>query len=310
MQFPLADIVSAYAANTPFKRSETALLMSIGLALLLVTYFVMAVGVAALLLLPAARDVLRRSLVWVKAAARNPLQWLHAQVLLAAARETSRRACNALHWLPHQRHRRRGLMTLAVMLLIALPVTAALLLRRHQALPGFGVRYFESDPVVSSLLLGEALVPPPPLPPQIFVTREVAVVRADLATASREWALLDEDFRHRLLTVYRSLAQQGYTLALLEGYRSPERQAQLRARGSSVTNAGAYQSYHQFGLAADSAFYRDGRLVISERDPWAMRGYQLLGEAAEAQGLRWGGRWQLQDYGHVELRRPGVLGPQ
>jgi hypothetical protein len=44
-----------------------------------------------------------------------------------------------------------------------------------------------------------------------------------------------------------------------------------------VTNAKAFQSYHQFGLAADCAFLRDGKLVISEKDPWAMRGYQFYG---------------------------------
>ncbi len=34
-----------------------------------------------------------------------------------------------------------------------------------------------------------------------------------------------------------------------------------------------------------SAFKRDGKVVISERDPWAMRGYQLYGEVAESVGL-------------------------
>lgn len=278
------------------------------MALLLATYFLLALVTAALLLLPSARETLWRWLHSARRAALRRVQWLRGQVIVAGSRQPGRRSgrAPAVVWTPL--NRQHGLMALAALLLITLPVTAALLLRRHQPLQGYDERGADSDPVVTSLLLGEALVPPPPLPPEVFLTREVALVRADLATASREWALLDDDFRRRLLAVYRSLAQQGYTLALLEGYRSPQRQAQLQARGTSVTNAGAYQSYHQFGLAADSAFYRDGRLVISERDPWAMRGYQLLGEAAEAQGLRWGGRWRLQDYGHVELRRPGVLG--
>lgn len=278
------------------------------MALLLGTYFLLALVTAALLLFPVARETLWRWLHAVKRAALRRVQWLRGQVIVAGSWQPGRASGRtpAEVWPPL--NRQHGWMALAALLLITLPVTAALLLRRHQPLQGYDERGTDSDPVVNSLLLGEALVPPPALPPEVFVTREVALVRADLATASREWALLDEDFRRRLLAVYRSLAQQGYTLALLEGYRSPQRQAQLQARGASVTNAGAYQSYHQFGLAADSAFHRDGRLVISERDPWAMRGYQLLGEAAEAQGLRWGGSWQLQDYGHVELRRPGVLG--
>ena len=101
--------------------------------------------------------------------------------------------------------------------------------------------------------------------------------------------------------------KHGYEMVLLEGYRSPERQQKLAAMRPSVTNAAAFQSWHQYGLAADSAFLRNGRIVITEKDPWAMRGYQLYGEAAESVGLTWGGRWQMMDLGHTELRRPGVM---
>ena len=76
--------------------------------------------------------------------------------------------------------------------------------------------------------------------------------------------------------------------------------------GGHVTNAGAWQSYHQHGLGADCAFLRDGKLVITEKDPWAMRGYELYGQVAERLGLVWGGRWRLMDFGHVEWRKPGV----
>jgi peptidoglycan L-alanyl-D-glutamate endopeptidase CwlK len=47
--------------------------------------------------------------------------------------------------------------------------------------------------------------------------------------------------------------------------------------------------------------------VISEKDPWAMRGYQLYGEVAEQLGLTWGGRWKMMDLGHTELRLRGVM---
>ena len=79
--------------------------------------------------------------------------------------------------------------------------------------------------------------------------------------------------------------------------------------GGHVTNARAFQSWHQYGLAADCAFLREGKLVISEKDPWAMRGYQLYGEVAESLGLTWGGRWTMMDFGHIELRMRGVMRP-
>lgn len=165
------------------------------------------------------------------------------------------------------------------------------------------------DRQIALLLEGEQLVPPAPLPPEAFTTREVEMVRPDAVYASRDWLRLDEEFRQRLLVAFKLMKERhGYEMALIEGYRSPERQAQLAAQGSHVTHAGANMSYHQYGLAADSAFLRDGRIVISERDPWAMRGYELYGQIAEQLGLTWGGRWKLLDYGHVELRRAGVLG--
>jgi peptidoglycan L-alanyl-D-glutamate endopeptidase CwlK len=167
------------------------------------------------------------------------------------------------------------------------------------------------DQRIAALLAGERLVPPPPLPPEVFTTREVETVRPSVRYASRDWALLDAEFAQRLLMVFRIMKEQhGYEMVLLEGYRSPERQAELARRGGHVTQAGANRSYHQFGLAADSAFMRNGKVVITERDPWAMRGYELYGEVSASLGLTWGGAWRsIKDFGHVELRRPGVLRP-
>lgn len=166
-----------------------------------------------------------------------------------------------------------------------------------------------TDRQVTALLEGERLTPPPPLPPEVFTTQELEISRPDVIHASRNWQLLDPDFTQRLLIIFRLMEERhGYRMVLVEGYRSPERQAQLFDQGSHVTKARANMSYHQYGLAADCAFFKDGKIVISERDPWAMRGYELYGQVAEELGLTWGGRWQLRDFGHVELRRKNVLG--
>jgi peptidoglycan L-alanyl-D-glutamate endopeptidase CwlK len=192
--------------------------------------------------------------------------------------------------------------------LICVPPLAALLLADRPVLSGFEPSTRAVNTQVADLLQGEQLVPPPPLPPAVFTTAEAAQARPLLATASRDWAMLDADYTQRLLTVFRIMKERyGYDMAILEGYRSAARQDALAALGPGVTNARAYQSWHQYGLAADCAFVRDGRLVISERDPWALRGYQLYGQVAESVGLTWGGRWKMMDFGHTELRRPGVM---
>jgi peptidoglycan L-alanyl-D-glutamate endopeptidase CwlK len=203
------------------------------------------------------------------------------------------------------RHRRLAAV-LGACLLVP-PLFVALLSSPEPALPGYDQGEIAPDAQVTALLRGERLVAPPPLPPLVFTTAEVEQVRPMLAEASRNWGMLHPEFQRRMLAAFQIMREHhGYEMALLEGYRSPERQDRLAAMGKNVTNARAFQSYHQFGLAADCAFLRNGQLVISERDPWAMRGYRLYGEVAESLGLTWGGRWKMMDFGHAELRLRGI----
>jgi peptidoglycan LD-endopeptidase CwlK len=204
--------------------------------------------------------------------------------------------------------RRHYLICLAGAVVLVAPPVIALLASGKGMLVGFDTSTREMNTQVASLLQGEQLVPPVALPPLVFETQEVQQLRPMLASASRNWTLLNPDYAQRLLTVFKVMKEKyGYDMAILEGYRSPERQNLLASMGSSVTNAAAFQSWHQYGLAADCAFLREGKLVISEKDPWAMRGYALYGEVAESVGLTWGGRWKMMDFGHVELRLPGVM---
>jgi peptidoglycan L-alanyl-D-glutamate endopeptidase CwlK len=204
--------------------------------------------------------------------------------------------------------RRRWPLLLAAAVLVTVPPLLALVLSSPTMLAGFDSDPRVANQQVAQLLQGEQLAAPAPLPPLVFTTAEVTLVRPMLDTANRNWQLLDAAFSQRLLVVFRIMKERhGYDMAILEGYRSPERQNALAAAGPAVTNARAFQSYHQFGLAADCAFLRDGKLVISEKDPWAMRGYQLYGEVAQSVGLTWGGRWKMMDLGHAELRVAGTV---
>jgi peptidoglycan L-alanyl-D-glutamate endopeptidase CwlK len=200
-------------------------------------------------------------------------------------------------------------MLMAISLLVGMPLLA-LALHQWQQLDGFDhTRSHEVNEQVAALLHGEQLVAPPPLPPELFTTREVEQAIPFAGQASRHWELLDEDFRQRMLLAFKLMREQhGIEMVLLEGYRSPERQAQLAAMGPQVTQAGAFESYHQYGLAADCAFMINGRIVVSETNPQAARAYEQLGSIAKSLGLTWGGDWRsLKDLGHVELSRPGVL---
>jgi peptidoglycan L-alanyl-D-glutamate endopeptidase CwlK len=192
--------------------------------------------------------------------------------------------------------------------IVLIPSLLALVMRKPGTLPGYEADEMLPDEQVAALLKGEHLVAPSALPPLAFATQEVELIRPKLADASRNWGLLHPDFSQRLLLAFKIMKEKyGYEMALLEGYRSPARQDLLAGLGNQVTNARAFQSWHQYGLAADCAFWRDGKLIISEKDPWAMRGYQLYGQVAESLGLTWGGRWTMMDFGHTELRLRGVM---
>lgn len=217
----------------------------------------------------------------------------------------SRKVVSRLYFSWQQHHR----YLIATCIILIVPILTAILFRSKVEIEGFSDIPKNEMPVISALLQGEQLVPPPALPPEIFLTYDVQAERPAIQYASRDWALLNADFRQRLLLSFKIMERDyGYQMVMLEGYRSPDRQTKLAQMGRSVTNAKAYQSYHQYGLAADSAFLRNGKVVISEKDPWAMQGYKQYGQVAESVGLRWGGRWKLMDLGHIELPIKGVLG--
>lgn len=271
-------------------------------------FFATSLLILALVLVP---EVRARVGVWARLGWASGSRWLgvgsaHGRLVLGCAVDGARRWQGkvALDGRPHGRR-----WAIAALVIVGLPLLA-LALRGFVHIDAYdhtAVR--DADERVAALLRGEELAPPAALPPELFTTPEVEAERPQARFANREWALLDPEFRRRLLVVFRVLAEEhGYEAALLEGFRDGERQAALAAAGARVTRAGAFRSYHQYGLAADVAFMRRGRIVISERDPWARRGYELYGEVARSVGLTWGGSWRsLKDYGHVELRRAGVM---
>ena len=268
-------------------------------------YFLAAIALGMALLFPRASMAAVRKLGRTVAGA-----W---QGLIAGAMRGQRGAVDlgvgarrdARDWLAAMRQ--NPLPLIVVIVVVVMPAVLAVSMQRYVRADGYEESAQPTDPVIVSLLQGEQLVPPAPLPPEVFTTREVQLLRPALGSASRDWKLLDAEFRQRLLAVFEVMRRYGYEVALLEGYRSPERQDYLASLGTGVTGAAAYQSLHQFGLAADCAFYLNGRIIIDEKDPWAMRGYALYGQAAEAAGLTWGGRWKMMDFGHVEWRKPGAL---
>lgn len=263
-------------------------------------YFILVVAIVGLICMPERRlhcfKLLRRLTAQTRQRIRSfaPAAGLEAVVFCPRRFRFPIHFCWQLH----------GKYLAAALFVLLVPVLAAIVFRSQIQLEGYSDYEENNDPVIVALLEGEQLVPPAPVPPEVFATVEVQAERPLITSANRDWQLLEANFRQRLLHVYKIMEEQhGYSMVLLEGYRTPERQNKLAALGPHVTRARAYQSYHQHGRAADLAFMRDGKIVISEKNPWALKAYKQFGEVAESVGLTWGGRWKLMDFGHVELRR-------
>jgi len=89
--------------------------------------------------------------------------------------------------------------------------------------------------------------------------------------------------------------QKGYDVIVCETYRTPQRQEKLYAQGrtepgSIVTQAKAYQSFHNYGLAVD-LMLRDGSTITDS-----------IASIFENLGFEWGGRWKsFKDYPHFQM---------
>ncbi|WP_230370612.1 M15 family metallopeptidase [Paludibacterium denitrificans] len=176
---------------------------------------------------------------------------------------------------------------------------------RYYQRPEYVVPDYQQAARIKQTLLEEKLVPPPPLPPLAFTDVQVQMPGLDIIHANRDWSRMNPVFVQTVLRVMATMKARGFAMVLLEGYRSPARQDALAAQSNHVTQAKGGQSKHQYGLAVDLAPMRNGKVVISERDAWAMQAYQALGEEAQAVGLTWGGNWSFKDFGHIE--QPGSL---
>lgn len=94
--------------------------------------------------------------------------------------------------------------------------------------------------------------------------------------------------------------RQGLHVDVQMGYRSFKKQDELYAqgrttKGNKVTNSPGGLSWHNYGLAADVVFKKDGQWSWSEEHDW-----KKLGEIGKKSGLEWGGDWKNPDRPHFQ----------
>ena len=101
--------------------------------------------------------------------------------------------------------------------------------------------------------------------------------------------------------IVSEMARLGHPVRIVQGYRSIEEQNRLYEQGRTttgavVTNAKGGQSFHNYGVAVDFVFVKEGWNATDTL-------WQLLGKVGKAQGFEWGGDWQgFVDRPHFEMK--------
>lgn len=85
----------------------------------------------------------------------------------------------------------------------------------------------------------------------------------DVSTANRNPNLLAPFFAAKVIKALEKCHRAGYQAEIFEGYRTPQRQGYLYAKGRSepgpvVTHSEAWRSWHQYSVAVDIAFRVNG----------------------------------------------------
>lgn len=128
---------------------------------------------------------------------------------------------------------------------------------------------------------------------------------------------MNDTFVGKVESTLRSARREGMDMGVAPqgGFRSFKDQNDLYAkgrsrRGAKVTNAEGGESYHNYGIATDNAFYNAaGQITWPEQGDYAKL-WTRYGELAKKQGLEWGGDWKSsKDRPHVEYH-PGLNASQ
>jgi peptidoglycan L-alanyl-D-glutamate endopeptidase CwlK len=109
--------------------------------------------------------------------------------------------------------------------------------------------------------------------------------------------------RGAALRIVARMQEQGFAVRIFETLRTAERQSFLYGfgrdyddgRGKVTKVASADDGWHFYGLAVD--------FVEDDKDPWtaSQAFWRALGEAAEDEGMTWGGRWKFLDVPHTQF---------
>ena len=112
----------------------------------------------------------------------------------------------------------------------------------------------------------------------------------DVTKVDRDLSKLHPVMRKAAEKLQKALDQESIPMKAFEAYREPERQAHLYAKGRTapgpkVTNAKAWESYHQYGLAVDFVRFEQGNWNWNDTTPKQKKQWDRFHELARDLGL-------------------------
>ena len=112
----------------------------------------------------------------------------------------------------------------------------------------------------------------------------------DVNKRDRDLTKLHPTVRKAVEAVQKKLDTEKIPMRVFEAYRSPERQAHLYSQGRTrpgarVTNAKPWESYHQFGMAADFVRFENGRWNWNDKTSKERADWKRYHEIAHEKGL-------------------------
>jgi peptidoglycan LD-endopeptidase CwlK len=112
---------------------------------------------------------------------------------------------------------------------------------------------------------------------------------------------LSPEMRPLAVELLARCVEAGLAVVIVDTLRTPEEHAANLRAGTSWT----VHSKHLYGDAIDIAPFESWALHGPDKIRWQASDpvWLKLGVLGEAVGLRWGGRWTVQDLGHFELVR-------
>lgn len=118
------------------------------------------------------------------------------------------------------------------------------------------------------------------------------------------FSIIQNEFRARKLNVglhsgVRSHAEQQRLWMLGREIINSDGKTELNPMGNIITNAQAFNSFHEFGLAGDIVPKNEvGQWTWN----WSDENWEQLGSFGEKLGLVWGGRWKFKDLPHFQIK--------